>query len=255
MNNGLTAQSDFDISSSYLPYENKILLHLANNADKPMRVRNNWGGGTSGSHVQFLLKDKAGKEITVYTAVFLEGVDYQRFVDIAPHSSKTIKYPLRALTPSGRDLSDVHTVEARCFISYFIPEKNIYDRFHKILSINTKLDLMIGPGYDSHAQNVIVFLSHTSNHEISVRNPSSAVKFELLNQQGEKFATRSYPFTIKDVGVPPVIKIAPKSHVRLDYGFSLFSAGNLRSFSSGGREGPFLSILRHSGQKYCQCDY
>ena len=222
---GLTAQSDFDISSSYLPYENMILLHLANNTDKPMRVRNNWGGGTSGSFVQFILKDKAGKEISVYDAVFGEGVNYQRFVDIDPHSSKTIKYPLRALTPSSRDLSEVNTVEANCFISYFIPEKNIYDRFDKVLTIHTKQDLMIYPGYDSYAKNMIITLSNTSDHEISVRNPPSSVKFELLNQQGAKFATRSYPFIIKGTGAPSVIKIAPKSSVRLDYSFSQIAAG------------------------------
>ena len=143
---GLTAQSDFDISSSYLPYENMILLHLANNTDKPMRVRNNWGGGTSGSFVQFILKDKAGKEISVYDAVFGEGVNYQRFVDIDPHSSKTIKYPLRALTPSSRNVSEVYSVEARCYIRYLISGKNEYDYFDKILTIDTKQDLMIDPG-------------------------------------------------------------------------------------------------------------
>ena len=72
---GITAQSDFAISASYLPYENTILIHLANNTDKPMRIRNNYGGGTSGSHIQFILKDKAGKEISLFEAGFLEGVD------------------------------------------------------------------------------------------------------------------------------------------------------------------------------------
>ncbi|MDD3555526.1 MAG: hypothetical protein PHD75_03200, partial [Proteiniphilum sp.] len=89
---GLTAQSDFDISSSYLPYENMILLHLVNNTDKPMRISNNFGGGTSGSYVVFLLKDKAGKEISLFEAGFLEGVNYQHFVDISPRSTKTFKY-------------------------------------------------------------------------------------------------------------------------------------------------------------------
>lgn len=88
---GLTAQSDFDISSTYLPYESTILIHLANNTDKPMRVRNNWGGGTSGSYVVFLLKDKAGKKISEYPAVFGEGVNYQHFVDISPRSAITTK--------------------------------------------------------------------------------------------------------------------------------------------------------------------
>ena len=143
---GLTAQSDFDISSSYLPYENMILLHLANNTDKPMRVRNNWGGGTSGSFVQFILKDKAGKEISVYEAVFGEGVNYQHFVDISPRSAITTKYPLRSLTPSSRNVSEVYSVEARCYIRYLISGKNEYDYFDKILTIDTKQDLMIDPG-------------------------------------------------------------------------------------------------------------
>jgi len=222
---GLTAQSDFAISASYLPYENTILIHLVNNTDKPMRIRNNYGGGTSGSHIQFILKDKAGKEISLFEAGFLEGVDYQRFVDISPRSTKTIKYRLRSLTPSSYDVSEVYSVEARCYIHYLISGKNKYDFFDKVLTINTKQDLMIYPGYDSHAKNMIITLSNASDHEISVRNPSSAVKFELLNQQGIKFATRSYPFIIKGTGAPDVIKIAPKSQVRLDYSFSQIAAG------------------------------
>ena len=222
---GITAQSDFAISASYLPYENTILIHLVNNTDKPMRIRNNYGGGTSGSHIQFILKDKAGKEISLFEAGFLEGVDYQRFVDISPRSTKTIKYRLRSLTPSSYDVSEVYSVEARCYIHYLISGKNKYDFFDKVLTINTKQDLMIYPGYDSHAKNMIITLSNASDHEISVRNPSSAVKFELLNQQGIKFATRSYPFIIKGTGAPDVIKIAPKSQVRLDYSFSQIAAG------------------------------
>ena len=190
-----------------------------------MRIRNNYGGGTSGSHIQFILKDKAGKEISLFEAGFLEGVDYQRFVDISPRSTKTIKYRLRSLTPSSYDVSEVYSVEARCYIHYLISGKNKYDFFDKVLTINTKQDLMIYPGYDSHAKNMIITLSNASDHEISVRNPTSAVKFELLNQQGVKFATRSYPFIIKGTGAPDVIKIAPKSQVRLDYSFSQIAAG------------------------------
>lgn len=224
---GLTAQSDFAISATYSPYEYEILIHLVNNTDKPMRIRNNYGGGGgSGSYVQFHLKDKAGKLIRVYyDVVFLEGVDYQRFVDISPRSSKTIRYPLKSLCPSSRNVWEIYSVDARCFISYSIPEKDIYENIHQVLTINTKQDLMIYSGYDSHAKNMIITLSNTSDYEISVRNPTSAVKFELLNQQGAKFATRSYPFIIKGSGAPNVIKIAPKSDVRLDYSFSQFAAG------------------------------
>ena len=143
---GLTAQSDFAISASYLPYENTILIHLVNNTDKPMRIRNNYGGGTSGSHIQFILKDKAGKEISLFEAGFLEGVDYQRFVDISPRSTKTFKYRLRSLTPSRRNVSEIYSVEARCYIRYLISGKNEYDYFDKILTIDTKQDLMIDPG-------------------------------------------------------------------------------------------------------------
>jgi len=143
---GLTAQSDFDISADYSPYEDMILLHLVNNTDKPMRIRNNFGGGTSGSFVVFLLKDKAGEKISEYQAVFGEGVNYQHFVDISPRSAITTKYPLRPLTPSRRNVSEVYSVEASCFIRYLISGKNEYDYFDKILTIDTKQDLMIDPG-------------------------------------------------------------------------------------------------------------
>lgn len=221
----IIAQSDFDISATYSPYEYMVYIHLVNNTDKPMQIRNRFGDTGSGSFVQFFLKDKTGKEITVYDAGFLEGVNYQRFVDISPRSSKTIKYPLRALCPSSRNVSDVYSVDASCFISYYIQGRDAFEYFHKVLSINTKQDLMIYSGYDSYAKNMIITLKNTSDHEISVRNPTSAVKFELLNQQGVKFATRSYPFLIKGSGAPNIIKIAPKSEVRLDYSFSQFAAG------------------------------
>ena len=143
---GLTAQSDFAISATYLPYESTILLHLANNTDKPMRIRNNFGGGTSGSFVVFLLKDKAGKKISEYHAVFGEGVNYQHFVDISPRSTKTIKYPLRSLAPSSRNVSEIYSVDASCFIGYSIQGKDVYEYFDKVLTIHTKQDLMIGPG-------------------------------------------------------------------------------------------------------------
>ncbi|SEA08919.1 hypothetical protein SAMN05216365_10223 [Porphyromonadaceae bacterium NLAE-zl-C104] len=221
----IMAQSDFVIEAVYLSCDSTIFIHLVNNTDKPMRIRNSFLDIGSGSHVQFILKDKAGKEITVYDAVFYEGVNYQRFVDISPRSSKTIRYPLQFLVPSSRNVSEIYSVDASCFISYSIPEKNIYENIHKVLTINTKQDLMIYPGYDRYAKRMIITLNNASDHEISVRNPSSAVKFELLNQQGAKFATRSYPFIIKGSGAPSVIKIAPKSSVILEYSFSQIAAG------------------------------
>ena len=77
----LMAQSDIGLSVSYLPSDTTILIHIANNADKTMRIRNDDGSG-SGSLVQFHLKDKAGKEISLYDAAFFEGIYYQRFIDI-----------------------------------------------------------------------------------------------------------------------------------------------------------------------------
>ena len=129
------------------------------------------------------------------------------------------------MAPSSRNVSEIYSVDASCFIGYSIQGKDVYEYFDKVLTIHTKQDLMIYPGYDSYAKNMIITLSNASDHEISVRNPSSAVKFELLNQQGVKFATRSYPFIIKGTGAPDVIKIAPKSQVRLDYSFSQIAAG------------------------------
>lgn len=138
----IMAQSDFVIEAVYLSCDSTIFIHLVNNTDKPMRIRNSFLDIGSGSHVQFILKDKAGKEITVYDAVFYEGVNYQRFVDISPRSSKTIRYPLQFLVPSSRNVSEIYSVDASCFISYSIPEKNIYENIHKVLTINAKQDLM-----------------------------------------------------------------------------------------------------------------
>ena len=222
---GLTAQSDFAISATYSPYEYTIFIHLVNNTDKPMRIRNSFLDTGSGSIVQFHLKDKAGKEISVYDAVFGEGVNYQHFVDINPRSAKTIKFLLQFMVPSSRDVSEVYSVEASCFIRYLISEKNEYDYFDKILTINTKQDLMIGPRYDTYAQNMIIYLKNTSDYEMKIRNSGSAVKLGLLNQEGTEFATNSYSFLIKGTGAPDVIRIAPNSEVRLDYDLSQLSAG------------------------------
>lgn len=78
---GLMAQSDITLGATYLPYESTILIHVVNSANKSMRIRNSYGA-SSGSLIQFHLKDKAGKEISLYDAVFYEGIDYQRFVSI-----------------------------------------------------------------------------------------------------------------------------------------------------------------------------
>jgi hypothetical protein len=102
-----------------------------------MRIRNDDGSG-SGSLVQFHLKDKAGKEISLYDAAFFEGIDYQRFIDINPHSTKTFRYRLKFLCPSSHSATDVYSVDVSCFMNYSIPEKELYEFFHKVLSVKTK---------------------------------------------------------------------------------------------------------------------
>ena len=129
----LMAQSDIGLSVSYLPSDTTILIHIANNADKTMRIRND-----DGSLVQFHLKDKAGKEISLYDAAFFEGIDYQRFIDINPHSTKTFRYRLKFLCPSSHSATDVYSVDVSCFMNYSIPEKELYEFFHKVLSVKTK---------------------------------------------------------------------------------------------------------------------
>ena len=137
------AQADITVDASYLPSDSTIVIYLVNNTDKPMRIFNNFGGGTSGSMIQFHLKDKTDKEISMYEAVFYEGVDYQHFVDINPHSTKTIKYPLKFFCPSSRSVSEIYSVDASCFVNYSIPEQKIFDNIDKVLSIKTKQDLML----------------------------------------------------------------------------------------------------------------
>ena len=221
---GLKAQP-IALTSNYDAYNGTILIHVINTTDKIMHIRNDSYGTGSGSYIHFRLKDKLGQTISFYDAIFSETVNYQKLININPNSSKTFKYYLNNLR-SSKSTKEVYSVDANCFIRYAIPDKNIpWQSFDKTLPIITKQDLMIYPGYDSHAKNMIITLSNASDHEISVRNPSSAVKFELLNQQGVKFATRSYPFIIKGTGAPSVIKIAPKSQVRLDYSFSQIAAG------------------------------
>lgn len=116
------AQEDITVDASYIPCDSTIVIHLVNNTDNQMRIFNNFGGGTSGSMIQFHLKDKAGKEISMYEAVFYEGVDYQRIVHIHSHSTKTIKYPLKFLCPSSRSVSEIYSIDASCFVNYSIPE-------------------------------------------------------------------------------------------------------------------------------------
>ena len=136
------AQADITVDASYIPCDNTIVIHLVNNTDNQMRIYNS-NEVTSWSIIQFSLKDKVGKEISLRDAVFYEGVDYQRFVDINPHSTKTIKYPLKFFCPSSRSVSEIYSVDASCFIDYIIPEQEKIGSLHKVLSIKTKQDLMI----------------------------------------------------------------------------------------------------------------
>ena len=146
---GLMAQSDITLGATYLPYESTILIHVVNSANKSMRIRNSYGA-SSGSLIQFHLKDKAGKEISLYDAVFYEGIDYQRFVSINPRSTKTFRFLLRHLCPSNHSPADVYSVDVSCFINYSIPEEERFEFIHKVLPIKTKQDLMIHSMYDSH---------------------------------------------------------------------------------------------------------
>ena len=136
-------QADITVDAFYLPSDSTIVIHLGNNTDKLIRIRNDYGGTSSGSIIELHLKDKANKEISMYQAVFYEGVDYQHFVDINPHSTKTIKYPLKFFCPSSRSVSEIYSVDASCFIDYIIPEQEKIGSLHKVLSIKTKQDLMI----------------------------------------------------------------------------------------------------------------
>ena len=137
------AQEDITVDASYLTSDSTIVIHLINNTDTPMRIRNDFGGTSSGSIIELHLKDKANKEISMYQAVFYEGVDYQRIVDINSNSTKTIKYPLKFLCPSSRNVSEIYSVDASCFIDYSIPEQKRFGSLHKVLSIKTKQDTMI----------------------------------------------------------------------------------------------------------------
>ena len=136
------AQEDITVDASYLTSDSTILIHLVNNTDNQMRIYNS-DEGTTGSFIQFSLKDKNGKEISLRTVVYYEGVDYQRIVNISPHSTKTIKYPLKFLCPSSRSVSEIYSIDDSCFVNYSIPEQKRFDNIDKVLSIKTKQDLMI----------------------------------------------------------------------------------------------------------------
>ena len=222
---GLMAQPEIILGATYLPYENTILIHVVNSTDKSIRIRNSYGA-SSGSLIQFSLMDKAGKRISLYDAVFYEGIDYQRFVSINPRSTKTFRFPLKYMCPSSHSLADVYSVDASCFINYSIPEEERFEFIHKVLPIKTKQDLMIHSMYDSHNQNMMIVLYNTSDYEIAVRNSGTAIKFGFLDQQGTRLATRNYPFRLQESGsVLNIIKVAPRSEVRLTYLFSYISNG------------------------------
>lgn len=135
----LMAQLDITLNATYLPSEEAILIHVGNNTEKTMRIYNSFNGG-SGSLIQFHLKDKVGKEISLYDVIFYEGIDYQRFVSINPHSTKTFRFLLKHFCPSNRSTADIYSVDASCFIDYSIPEEEKYEIIHKILPIKTKQD-------------------------------------------------------------------------------------------------------------------
>lgn len=222
---GVMAQPDIILGATYLPYESAILIHVVNNTDKTMRIYNNYGA-SSGSLIQFHLKDKTGNEISLYEAVFYEGGGSRKIVNINPRSAKTFRFLLKHLCPSNRSTADIYSVDASCFIDYSIPEEKKYELIHKILPIKTKQDLMIHSMYDSHNQDMMIVLYNTSDYEIAVRNSGTAIKFNFLDQQGTRLATRNFPFRLQGSGsVPNIIKVAPHSEVRLTYLFSYISNG------------------------------
>lgn len=135
----LMAQLDITLNATYLPSEEAILIHVGNNTEKTMRIRNSYGA-SSGSLIQFHLKDKADREISLYEAVFYEGIDYQAFVYINPRSTKTFRFLLKHLCPSNHSLADIYSVDASCFINYSIPEEEKYEFIHKVLPIKIKQD-------------------------------------------------------------------------------------------------------------------
>ncbi|MBV3636064.1 hypothetical protein [Bacteroides cellulosilyticus] len=214
---GLMAQPDITLAANYSPYESTILIHVVNNTDKPMRIRNSYGA-SSGSLIQFRLKDKVGKEISLYDAIFYEGVKYQRFVQINSHSAKTFRFPLKYLCPSNRISSDIYSVDASCFINYSIPEEEKHEFVHKVLAIKTKQDLMIYSGYDSYNQNIMITLRNESDYEMTVYNSSAAVQFIFLNQQGIKLGTKTSSLSYSG-NIPSTIKIAPHSSKVLSCSF------------------------------------
>ena len=211
------AQADITVDASYLPYESTILIHLVNNTDNQMRIYNS-DEGTTGSFIQFSLKDKNGKEISLRTVVYYEGVDYQRIVNISPHSTKTIKYPLKFLCPSSRSVSEIYSIDASCFVNYSIPERKRFDNIDKVLSIKTQQDLMIYRGYDSYAKRIMITLSNTSDHEMIVHNGGTYIQFRFLNQQRTILSARDFPFILRESRATPYkIKIAPHSSAELAY--------------------------------------
>lgn len=222
---GLMAQSDITLGATYLPYESTILIHVVNSANKSMRIRNSYGA-SSGSLIQFHLKDKAGKEISLYDAVFYEGIDYQRFVSINPRSTKTFRFLLRHLCPSNHSPADVYSVDASCFINYSIPEEERFEFIHKVLPIKTKQDLMIYSGYDSYNKNIMITLLNESGYEMTVHNSSAVVQFVFLDQKGLKLGTRTSSLSYSG-SIPSSIKIAPHSSKVLSCSFVNMIKGEL----------------------------
>lgn len=214
---GLMAQPEIILGATYLPYENTILVHVVNSTDKSIRIRNSYGA-SSGSLIQFSLMDKAGKRISLYDAVFYEGIDYQRFVSINPRSTKTFRFPLKYMCPSSHSLADVYSVDASCFINYSIPEEERFEFIHKVLPIKTKQDLMIYPGYDSHNKCVMISLYNGSDYEMTIHNSRTTTQFVFLNQQGIKLGTKMSSLSYSG-SIPSTIKIAPHSSKVLSCSF------------------------------------
>lgn len=220
------AQKGLALNAEYQPDEATIAISLTNQTDELIKLYNSYNRITSGSFVQFFLKDKKDKEISDYETVFYKGVDYQRIVEISPRSTYTFQYPLKNLYRSSRNISEIHSVEARCFIDYSFPKRKVFEHFFETLTIKTTQDLTIQHMYDSHYQSMGFRFRNNTDREISVRNFASKIDFTILNQKGERLGKRMFPLLLKDTRTAPnVIKIAPKTDVRFTYTIKSISAG------------------------------
>jgi hypothetical protein len=66
------AQEDITVDASYIPCDSTIVIHLVNNTDNQIRIINYFGGGTSGSMIQFHLKIKQARKYPCMKRSFMK---------------------------------------------------------------------------------------------------------------------------------------------------------------------------------------